>query len=225
MLYLARIARGSVGAHRVRYQGLNRVGRRVEFNGSVTLGLATTLGKDCWIGGTVTLGNYCQLGPRVRLVAVDHDYRRLTAYNNRILFGGALKAFSKSDPITLGHSVWCGIGATVLKGVHIGNGAVVGAGTVVTRDIAPYDIVVGNPGRVVRPRFDTATCELLEASRWWLRTPDELEAHSALFSMDLVEDRERALEGLKQLAQYRGADEISSNGVERTDRAALVHPA
>jgi acetyltransferase-like isoleucine patch superfamily enzyme len=202
--YLARIGRGTVGAHEVRYHGLNRIGRHVEFNGSVTLGLATTLSKGCWIGGSVTLGNYCQLGPRVRLVAADHDYRRLTTYNNRILFGGALKEFSKRDPITLGHGVWCGLGATVLKGVRIGNGAVVGAGAVVTKDIPPYQIAVGNPACVVKPRFDASTCELLEASRWWLRMPDELEAYTALFSMDLVEEHERALEELKQLVPYPG---------------------
>jgi acetyltransferase-like isoleucine patch superfamily enzyme len=204
--YLACIGRGTVGAHKVRYQGLNRVGRHVEFSGSITLGFATTLSKGCWLGGSVTLGNYCQLGPRVSLVAADHDHRRLTTYNNRILFGGALKEFNRPAPITLGHSVWCGIGATVLRGVHIGNGAVVGAGAVVTRDIPPYQIAVGNPARVIKSRFDDITCELLEASRWWLRTPEELEAHGTLFSMNLAEERERALEELKQLVPYPGGD-------------------
>jgi acetyltransferase-like isoleucine patch superfamily enzyme len=204
--YLAHIGRGTVGAHNVRYQGLNRVGRNVEFSGSITLGFATTLRTGCCRGGSVTLGNYCQQGPRVRLVAADHDHRRLTTYNNRLLFSGALKEFHLCTPIALGHSVWCGIGATVLKGVRIGNGAVVGAGAVVTRDIPPYQVAVGNPARVIKPRFDAATCELLEASRWWLRTPEELEAHGALFSMNLVEERERALEELKQLVPYPGGD-------------------
>jgi acetyltransferase-like isoleucine patch superfamily enzyme len=204
--YLARIARGSVGADKVRFKGLNRIGRNVELNGALTMGFATTMNRDCWTGGSVTLGNYCQLGPHVSLVAGDHGHGLITPYNNRNLFDGALKEFSQPAPITLGHSVWCGYGAIVLKGVRIGNGAVVGAGAVVTHDVPPYQIVVGNPARTVKPRFDDATCELIEASRWWLRTPDELLPYRALFCMDFVKERERALEELKQLVPYPDED-------------------
>jgi virginiamycin A acetyltransferase len=206
MPYLASISRGTVGAGDVRFTGLNRVGRRVEFQSPVTLGFATTLNKGCWLHGPVSLGNYCQLGPNVGLLGVNHDHQRLTPYNNRILFSGALKDSAEPSPILLGHGVWCGFGATVLKGVRIGNGAVVGAGSVVTRDIPAYQIAVGNPARVIRARFDDATCEAIEASRWWLRTPDELDRYQDLFSMDLTDDGEPALEALRQLNEEKPLD-------------------
>lgn len=62
---------------------------------------------------------------------------------------------SELDTVHIGSDVWIGAGVIVLGGVSIGEGAVIGAGTVVTSDVPPYSIVVGNPGRVVRQRFDT----------------------------------------------------------------------
>ncbi|MBQ9771237.1 MAG: CatB-related O-acetyltransferase [Lentisphaeria bacterium] len=74
--------------------------------------------------------------------------------------------FSKGD-IIIGNDVWIGNGATVLSGVTIGNGAVVGACAVVTKDVPPYAIVVGNPARVIRYRFDEKIIEALQKIKWW----------------------------------------------------------
>lgn len=69
--------------------------------------------------------------------------------------------------VVIGNDVWLGAGAVVLSGVHIGDGAVVGCRAVVARDVPPYAIVAGNPGVVVRRRFDDDTIERLLASAWW----------------------------------------------------------
>ena len=59
-------------------------------------------------------------------------------------------------PVTLGHDVWIGHGVVVLPGVRIGSGAAIGAGSIVTKDVPPFAVVVGNPGRVLRMRFSAA---------------------------------------------------------------------
>jgi acetyltransferase-like isoleucine patch superfamily enzyme len=70
-------------------------------------------------------------------------------------------------PVTIGNDVWLGRGALILSGVTIGDGAVVGTRAVVTRDVAPYSIVAGNPARHVRYRFDQDVIEALVRVRWW----------------------------------------------------------
>lgn len=83
------------------------------------------------------------------------------------------KKFSQFDlaaPIItcVGHDVWIGRSAIVNSGVTIGNGAVIGAGSVVTKDVPPYAIVVGNPARIIRHRFAAETVAALEDAQWWL---------------------------------------------------------
>lgn len=74
--------------------------------------------------------------------------------------------------VRIGNDVWIGRGARILSGVTIGDGAIVGAQCVVAKDIPPYAVVVGNPARVIRKRFDEKTIEALLRIRWW-DWPDE----------------------------------------------------
>lgn len=107
-----------------------------------------------------------------------------------------------SAPIVLGNDVWIGQHVQLKKGIRIGDGAVIAAGAVVTRDVAPYSIVGGVPARLLRPRFDAATVERLERVRWWQYAFTDLygldPAHVGRF-LDGVE--ERAARG--ELAPYR----------------------
>ena len=105
-------------------------------------------------------------------------------------------------PIVMGNDVWIGQHVQLKKGIRIGNGAVIAAGAVVTRDVAPYSIVGGVPARLLRPRFDAATVERLEEVRWWQYNFTEFygldPAHVERF-LDGVE--ERAARG--ELTPYR----------------------
>lgn len=76
-------------------------------------------------------------------------------------------AWRRASPVTLGHDVWIGHGAVVLPGVTIGTDAAVGAGSIVTRDVPPFAVVVGNPGRVLRLRFSEAVFAELLRIAWW----------------------------------------------------------
>ncbi len=73
----------------------------------------------------------------------------------------------RAQRVTVGHDVWIGRAAIVLPGRSIGNGAIVGAGAIVTKDVAPYTLVAGNPAKVVRRRFSEAVAERLDALAWW----------------------------------------------------------
>lgn len=73
---------------------------------------------------------------------------------------------SKGD-IIIGHDVWIGNGATILSGVTIGSGAVIGARAVISRDVAPYAVMTGNPAQEIKKRFDDATIARLLQLAWW----------------------------------------------------------
>ena len=107
------------------------------------------VGPYCIIAPRVTLGAYTMLGPRVSFVGDDH---RIDAAGVPMIFSGR----PHLRPTTVGRDVWIGAGAIVLSGVTIGDGAVIAAGTVVTNDVAAFEIHCGVPNRKLRDRFDDA---------------------------------------------------------------------
>jgi hypothetical protein len=89
--------------------------------------------------------------------------------------------------VTIGHDVWIGHGAIILPGRSIGTGAVVAGGAIVTKDVAPYTIVAGNPVRPIRPRFPAAIADGLMALGWWDWEHDRLRGALADFRALSVE--------------------------------------
>jgi acetyltransferase-like isoleucine patch superfamily enzyme len=168
--------------------GNNLIGRGSLIGGEARLGYATAIGAGSEIAGPVTLGRYCTIGPGFGAYGSDHSMAHLSMYNNARLFDGELKALDVRGPVTIGHGVWAGRNVTVLKGVHVGNGAALAAGAVVTRDVEPYAIVSGNPARHRRHRFPPEVIERIEALRWWERSAEELEVIRPLFLLDLTVD-------------------------------------
>ena len=123
-----------------------------------------------------TIGKFCSIAANTRINAVEHPVERLTTHKlsyrpNEYFFhlgvdAGFLER-RRSRPVTIGHDVWIGHGAVILPGLGIGNGAVIGANAVVTRDVAPYDIVAGVPARRLKLRFERSIAERIEALAWW----------------------------------------------------------
>ena len=77
--------------------------------------------------------------------------------------------------VVIGNDVWIGQNAVILPGAHIGDGAIIGANSVVGGEVEPYTIVVGNPARVLRKRFDDELIELLLKFRWWDKSVEEID--------------------------------------------------
>ena len=91
------------------------------------------------------------------------------------------KFCAKGDTV-IGNDVWIGQNVTVMPGIHIGDGAIIGTNSVVAKDIPPYSIAVGNPCRVVRKRFDDELIELLLKLRWWDKSIEEIESLMPILS-------------------------------------------
>ncbi|MFD2229738.1 CatB-related O-acetyltransferase [Alkalimarinus sediminis] len=84
------------------------------------------------------------------------------------------------ERVEIGSDVWIGRNAIVLPGVRIGDGAVVGAGAVVTKAVPPYGVVVGNPAKLIKYRFEATTIEFLIESKWWELDDDDIERFAAM---------------------------------------------
>lgn len=117
--------------------GVN-VERKAKFPYTINIGDNSGLGVRCEINGRVYIGKDVLMGPDVIMYTVNHKFQDK---NIRIIDQG----YSEEKPIYIGNDVWIGRKVIILPGVHIGDGAVVGAGTVVAKDIPPYTVAVGNP--------------------------------------------------------------------------------
>lgn len=129
------------------------------------------------IPSNVEFGNYCSIAPNVKIFRANHPVSNFTTHP--ILYnpvGGYVKKDMLLRPrLIIGHDVWIGEGAITLANVkNIGNGAVIGAGAVVTKDVEHYTIVVGNPSRVIKRRFTNDVIEKLNKTEWWKSNKLEL---------------------------------------------------
>jgi acetyltransferase-like isoleucine patch superfamily enzyme len=183
-------------------EGNNSIGHDVVFFGNVRIGYGTTIGHNSVLhGGEISIGRYCQFGPYMAIYAVDHPISYLSMYVNKRLFAGELKRFNTVSTVTIGNDVWIGHGASILKGVRIGNGAVVAAGAVVTHDVPGYCIVAGNPAQVIKKRFDDELTMWLQKLEWWNWDPAEIEARKEIFFMDLGQNRSKSIELIKEIVE------------------------
>lgn len=100
------------------------------------------------------IGNFCSIADgTVFICGGNHNYKFLSTYPFGYYFDHKFVSFSKG-PIVIEDDVWIGFGCLILSGVKIGKGAIIGAGSVITKDIPPYAIVCGNPAKVIKYRFD-----------------------------------------------------------------------
>lgn len=122
-----------------------------------------------------TIGRFCSIASHTRVnpgnhpldrVALNHFTYRASAYGLGPDEAGFFD-WRRGHRVTLGHDVWLGHGVIVLPGVSIGTGAAIGAGAVVTKDIPPFAVAVGNPAHVIRFRFPADIRAALMEIAWW----------------------------------------------------------
>jgi acetyltransferase-like isoleucine patch superfamily enzyme len=132
-------------------------------------------------GGVVSIGSFCAIGPSVEiLTGGNHRTDWVSTYPLRLRFnlpGLEQEGIPTSrGDVIVGNDVWIATGAKILSGVRIGDGAVIGAYSVVSRDVRPYAVVVGNPAREIRRRFSDDRISRLEALQWWNWPPERIAA-------------------------------------------------
>jgi acetyltransferase-like isoleucine patch superfamily enzyme len=179
--------------------GANYIDEGSKISGCVTLGYASTVGRYSeLVGGTITVGHYCSLAPHCAVYAMNHPLNHLTTFVGKALWSGSMKRHQVSESVTIGSDVWLGHGSVVLPGVKIGDGAVIGAGAVVTRSIADFTIAVGNPAKPLRRRFNEEIVTLLQELRWWDYRPEHLREMRELFDIDFALEPKRAADSLRR---------------------------
>lgn len=141
----------------------------------------------------LVIGRFCQIAHGVRFItaSANHAMDGLTTFPFPVFdpatIDGYKAGFSGLPDTVIGHDVWIGHGALILPGVQICSGAIIGAGAVVTRNVAPYSIVAGNPARLIRLRFPPETAARLLGLAWWDWPVDRIRAAvPALLQSDLA---------------------------------------
>ncbi len=175
------------------FEGMNSIDRNSLFNGN--LGLGSYIGKRCIIHGYI--GKFCSIADNVSVVIGIHPYTYPFTTTSPYFFSNGkqnghslcseslFEEYKYSDtekkyPVTIGHDCWIGYDAKIISGIHIGNGAVILAGAVVTKDVPAYAIVGGIPAKIIKYRYDINTINMLEKFKWWDKSIEWLQCHKDL---------------------------------------------
>lgn len=125
-------------------------------------------------GDKLIIGKFCMIASGATFImnGANHLTNSISTYPFAIFGQGwedAMegKGYPQKGDTIIGNDVWIGYKATIMAGVNIGDGAIIASGSIVTKDVAPYTIVGGNPAKVIKKRFDEATIEKLLALQWW----------------------------------------------------------
>lgn len=161
-----------------------------------TMIIDSNIGRCTYIGGgrvqSCNIGSFCSIGARTRIGGLGRHPTNWISTHPAFFSPQAQTGitfcdksyFAESHRVSVGNDVWIGAGSMVFDGMRIGDGAIIAAGAVVTRDVEPYAIVGGVPARVIRYRYDPATIALLLELRWWDWPLDKLRRASHLFRDD-----------------------------------------
>lgn len=150
-----------------------------------------------FIGDQLIIGKFCQIATYVKFV-MNGGSHHLGGFSSFpfIIFQSYWPEVpfieNRKKDTVIGNDVWIGYDATIMPGVTIGDGAIIGTRAVVTKDVAPYEIVGGNPAQVIRKRFDEETIDFLLKLQWWNWPIEQIQAHV----LDIMNGNKVALEGL-----------------------------
>lgn len=155
-----------------------------------------------WNGDRLLIGKFCQIAAGVEFImnGANHQMNAVSTFPFYTLEGWDMDPPALSDlPLkgntVIGNDVWIGQNAVILPGVHIGDGAIIGANSVVGNDVESYTIVAGNPARILRKRFDEELIDLLLKFRWWDKSVEEI---NGLIPVLTCSDLEKVRDELKK---------------------------
>ena len=129
------------------------------------------------------IGKFCSIacGTKFLFNCANHTLKSLSTYTFPLFYeewelekSNITTAWDNKGKIVIGHDVWIGYEAVIMAGVHIGDGAIIAARAVVTKDVPPYTIVGGTPAKEIRKRFDAEVIEQLLIQKWWDWSTDKI---------------------------------------------------
>ena len=130
----------------IAYAGDNiNIERGATFGRRLAIGNNSGLGVNCQVQGTVSIGDNVMMGPDVLIYTTNHEFKDKDIPMQK-------QGYQPERPVSIGNDVWIGSRVIILPGVHIGDGCIIGAGAVVTKDVAAYCVCAGNPAKVVKER-------------------------------------------------------------------------
>ena len=172
--------------HDSHFEGANSIGSHSYFCGK--MGYGSYLGRNSW--AVVEIGRFCSIGHEFRIANGTHPIGAPFATTSPLFYStkkqamytfAAKNRFEEVLPqVVIGNDCWIGDRVEIVGGKHIGDGAVILTGAVVTKDVPPYAIVGGVPAKVLRYRYDEETIAWLLNVRWWDKPIEWLKEHSEL---------------------------------------------
>ncbi len=173
--------------------------RNIEFKGGKPTDI--NIGDHSYINGLtiyswgnsakVSIGKYCSIADEVTFIAGgEHKKDWVSSFpfidrwqlTDHVRIEEVESSQTKGD-IFIGHDVWIGHGATILSGITVGDGAVIGAMSVIAKDVPPYAVVVGNPAKIIKYRFNSSMIDDFLKIQWWNWSDDQVEQAQSWFSL------------------------------------------
>lgn len=177
-----------------KFGGKNLVGPHTSVSRSA-IGFATYIGANCTMD-MVTVGKYCAIGSNVHVIAATHPTKQFVSIHPAFYSTRKQAGFTYVDEckfeefkyvergektVVIENDVWIGDNVSILGGVTIHDGAIIGAGAVVTKDVEPYTIVGGVPAKTIGKRFEQYQIEWLLNFKWWNKSHEWIKLHQAEF--------------------------------------------
>jgi len=174
---------------KITLQDFSHVGPYCNLRGKIEIGMGTVLTEKITISALEPfyIGNYCAVAPEVSIITTDHDYRYLSIQLKLQKKIGVRPKRKSKGVVKVGNDVWIGKRAVILSGVEVGDGAIIGAGAVVTKNVEPYSIVAGAPAEIVGYRFPKEIRTELNYIPWWKLPPQRLVKLKEFFEKPVTE--------------------------------------
>ena len=168
-----------------------------------TFGNYTYTGRN-FVSWYSQIGKFCSISWNVGIGGANHDYNRISQHaflyaRQFDLMGDNEASYDRfTDECIIGNDVWIGCNAVICRGVHIGDGAVIAAGAVVTKDVWPYTIVAGVPAKPIKRRCPKDLADRLSKSEWWNLPAEIIKENFKLFNSPICL---QTVESIEQLVQ------------------------
>lgn len=153
-------------------------GNYIQVREHTTIDSESCIGSYTYIGSNTnitkaSIGRYCSIANNVSIGPGEHDLKEIST--SSIFLDSEFERLTNGI-CKLGNDVWVGVDSIVRRGVTIGNGAVIGANSFVTKDVPPYAIVAGSPAKIIKYRFNESIINIITESAWWNLELDEAKA-------------------------------------------------